>query len=694
VKRYPAEKIRNIVLAGHGGTGKTSLVEAMLFAAKAVDRLGKIEDGTTTTDFDPEEIRRKITVNAALAPLEWSETKLNLIDTPGYPDFIGEVVGALRGVESVLVAVDATAGAEVQTDKVWALADHERVGRAVVVTRMDREHAAFPKVTEGLAERYGRRVVPIQWPVGGAGSFSGVVDLVTMTAHGTSGPLVPEDLPPDVATAAKIARDRLVEAVAESDDALTEIYLEKGELSPDALASGLRAGVRAGTLVPVLCVSAPRGVGIPVLMDALTRWLPSPAERPSLKVRDAKGGEATLIAAGNGTLAAQVFKTMADPYVGKLSYFRVFSGTFKPDSQVWNGNKAKAERVGQLFWLRGKHQESAPEIGAGDIGAVAKLAETSTGDTLTDKDRAVILPSIEFPKPAMAMAIEPKSKADEDKLSSALARLMEEDHTLQMHRASEMKQTVISGMGESHLEIVADRLKRKFGVEVTLSIPRVPYRETVRAHARVQGKYKRQTGGRGQYGDCWIELDPRGRNEGYEFVDKIFGGAIPRNFIPSVEKGVKDAMEEGVVAGYPVIDIRVTLVDGSYHDVDSSDMAFKIAGSMAFKKAMQEAKPVLLEPIMSVAVRVPEDQMGDIIGDLNSKRARIQGMESGGDGASVVRAQVPMAEMLRYASDLRSITGGRGTFEIEFSHYDEVPAHIAERVVAEARKQKEAVESR
>ncbi len=694
MKRYPPDKIRNIVVAGHGGTGKTSLVEAMLFAAKAVDRLGKVEDGTTTTDFDPEEIRRKITVNAALAPLEWQETKLNLIDTPGYPDFIGEVVGALRAVETVLVAVDATAGAEVQTDKVWALAEAAHLSRAIVVTRMDREHAAFPRVAEGLAERFGRRAVPVQWPIGSAGSFAGVIDLVTMTGHGTAGPVELNTLSPDVTAAAKAARDRLVEAIAETDDALTEVYLEKGELPADALVSGLQVGLRAGTLVPLLCVAAPRGIGIGPLLDALARWLPSPADRAAIKTRNAKGGEVTLTAGGNGVLAAQVFKTMADPYVGKLSYFRVFSGTFKSDSQVWNGSKSRAERVGQLFWLRGKHQEPAAEIGAGDIGAVAKLAETSTGDTLADKDRAVVLPPVEFPKPVMAMAIEPKSKADEDKLSSALARLMEEDHTLRMQRASEMKQTVISGMGESHLEIVADRLKRKFGVDVSLSIPRVPYRETVRAHARVQGKYKRQTGGRGQYGDCWIEMDPRPRNEGYEFVDKIFGGAIPRNFIPSVEKGIKEAMEEGMVAGYPVIDIRVTLVDGSYHDVDSSDMAFKIAGSMAFKKAMQEAKPVLLEPITNVAVQVPEDQMGDIIGDLNSKRARIQGMEPGGDGTSVVRAQVPMAEMLRYASDLRSITGGRGTFEIEFSHYDEVPAHIAERVIAEAKKQKEAVESR
>ena len=693
MKRYAADKIRNVAVAGHGGTGKTSLVEAMLFAAKAVDRLGRVEDGTTTTDFDPEEIRRKITVNAALAPLEWKDAKLNLIDSPGYPDFIGEVVGALRAVESVLLTVDATAGAEVQTDKVWSLAARSRLSRMVVVTRMDRENAAFAKVVDGLAERFGRQVVALQWPIGSAGSFAGTIDLVTMTALGPSGPLALDGVARDVQAAATAARDRLVEAIAETDDQLTETYLEKGELEPAALIAGLQRGIRAGTLVPALCAAAPRGIGVVALLDALIQLLPSPASREGVAARSAKGGDVTLTAA-DGVLAAQVFKTMADPYVGKLSYLRVFSGALKSDSQVWNASKGKVERLGQLFFLRGKHQEAASEIGAGDLGAVAKLAETGTGDTLTDKDRGVILPPIEFPKPAMSLAIEPKSKADEDKLSAALTRLIEEDHTLQVRRASEVKQTVLSGMGESHLEIVADRLKRKFGTEVTLSVPRVPYRETVRGHARVQGKYKRQTGGRGQYGDCWIELDAKPLGGGYEFVDKVFGGAIPRNFIPSVEKGIKEAMDEGIVAGYQVVDIKVTLVDGSYHDVDSSDMAFKIAGSMAFKKAMQEAKPALLEPIMTVAVQVPEDQMGDIIGDLNSKRARIQGMEAGGDGTSIVRAQVPMAEMLRYASDLRSITGGRGTFEMEFAHYDEVPAHIADRVIADARKQKEAVESR
>jgi elongation factor G len=651
VKRYASDRIRNVAVAGHGGTGKTTLVEAMLFASKAIDRLGRIEDGTTTTDFDPEEVRRKITVNAALAPLEWQEHKVNLLDTPGYPDFFGEVVGALRAVESVIVCVDAVAGVEVQTDKIWAQAEKERGSRIIVVTRLDRENAAFARVLDRLQGRFGRRVVALQWPIGSEASTSGVIDLVDMRAYGESGPVPPEKVPEDVKDAAGAARERLVEAVAETDDSLTETYLERGELDAEALARGLRAGVRSGAVVPVLCTAASRGLGAAALLDAIVRLLPSPAERPPVTAQTAKGGQVTLAADPSGMLAAQIFKTMADPYVGKLSYFRVFSGALNSDSQVWNASKGKTERVGQLFLLRGKQQEPAPSVPAGDIGAVAKLAETTTGDTLTEKDRAVILPQIEFPRPAIAMAIQPKSKADEDKLSTALARLLEEDHTLSVQRANEMKQTVISGMGESHLEIVADRLRRKFGVDVALSTPRVPYRETVRGHARVQGKYKKQTGGRGQYGDCWIEMDPRPRGEGYEFVDKIFGGSIPRQYVPAVEKGVKESMDEGIVAGYPVVDLRVTVVDGSYHDVDSSEMAFKIAASMAFKKAMQEARPVLLEPVLSVAVRVPDEQMGDIIGDLNSKRGRIQGMEPMGDGTTVVRAQVPMAEMLRYASD-------------------------------------------
>jgi elongation factor G len=693
VKRYSSDRIRNVAVAGHGGTGKTSLVEAALFAAKAIDRLGRVEDGTTTTDFDPEEVRRKITVSAAPAPLEWQEHKLNLIDTPGYPDFIGEVTGALSAVEGVLVTVDAVAGVEVQTEKVWALAARAQLSRVVAVTRMDRENASFSKALESLQGKFGRQVVALQWPIGSEAAFSGVLDVLTMQAYGEGGAIPVDKVPADVLAAAKAARERLTEAVAETDEALTEKYLEEGELADEALARGLRAGVCGGSLVPVMCVASTRGRGVTALLDALVRLLPAPGEHAGVPAQDAKGAQTALAPDPAAPLAVRVWKTMADPYVGKLSYLRVFSGTLRSDAQVWNAGKGKVERIGQLLLIRGKQQEPVAEVPAGDIAAVAKLADTATGDTLTDKDKALTLPPIEFPKPAIAMAIQPKSKADEDKLGTALGRLVEEDHTLSVRRAAEMHQTVISGMGESHLEIVADRLRRKFGVDVVLSVPRVPYRETVRAHARVQGKYKKQTGGRGQYGDCWLELDPKPRGGGYEFMDKIFGGAIPRQYIPAVEKGVKEAMEEGIVAGYPVVDVRVTLVDGSYHDVDSSEMAFKIAGSMAFKKAMQDAKPVLLEPVATVAVHVPEEQMGDIIGDLNAKRGHIQGMEPGGDGTTTVRAQVPMAELLRYASDLRSITGGRGTFELEFSHYAEVPSHIAEKVTAEARKQKEAVEA-
>jgi len=665
----------------------------MLFAAKAIERLGRVEEGTTTTDFDAEEIRRRITISAALAPLEWQDHKINLIDTPGYPDFIGEVSGALRAVESIALTVDAVAGVEVQTEKIWALAARASASRLVVVTRMDRENASFARAVDSLQQKFGRQLVPLQSPIGSEGGFSGVVDLVTMQASGDAGAIPRDKIPADALEAATAMRERLVEAVAETDERLTEVYLEQGQLADDALTQGLHAAVRAGTLVPVLCVAATRGRGVAPLLDALVRLLPAPTERDPIGAHNGKGTAVPVAPDPAGPLAAQVWKTMADPYVGKLSYFRVFSGVLKSDAQVWNAGKGKVERIGQLLQLRGKHQEPAAEFPAGDIGAVAKLADAATGDTLTDKDKSVALEPIEFPKPAIAMAVQPKSKADEDKLGSALARLVEEDHTLATLRANEMHQTILAGMGESHLEIVADRLKRKFGVEVTLSLPRVAYRETVRAHARVQGKHKKQSGGRGQYGDCWIELDPAGRGGGYEFVDKVFGGAIPRQYIPAVEKGVNDAMHEGIVAGYPVVDVKVTLVDGSYHDVDSSEMAFKIAGSMAFKKAMQEAKPVLLEPIGTVAVHVPDDQMGDIIGDLNSKRGHIQGMEPGGDGTTTVRAQVPMAEMLRYASDLRSLTGGRGTFELEFSHYAEVPSQIADKVTAEARKQKEAVEA-
>ena len=694
MKRHSSDRIRNVAVCGHGGTGKTSLVEAMLFAAKAIERLGRVEEGTTTTDFDAEEIRRRITISAALAPLEWQDHKINLIDTPGYPDFIGEVSGALRAVESIALTVDAVAGVEVQTEKIWALAAHASASRLVVVTRMDRENAAFARAVDSLQQKFGRQLVPLQSPIGSEGGFSGVVDLVTMQASGDAGPIPRDKIPADALEAATAMRERLVEAVAETDERLTEVYLEQGQLADDALTQGLHVAVRAGTLVPVLCVAATRGRGVTPLLDALVKLLPAPTERDPIGAHNGKGTAVPVAPDPAGPLAAQVWKTMADPYVGKLSYFRVFSGVLKSDAQVWNAGKGKVERIGQLLQLRGKHQEPAAEFPAGDIGAVAKLADAATGDTLTDKDKSVALEPIEFPKPAIAMAVQPKSKADEDKLGSALARLVEEDHTLATQRANEMHQTILAGMGESHLEIVADRLKRKFGVEVTLSLPRVAYRETVRAHARVQGKHKKQSGGRGQYGDCWIELDPAGRGGGYEFVDKVFGGAIPRQYIPAVEKGVngrnargdRRRLPGGRRQGHPrrrVLPRRRQLGDGLQDrrvDGVSRRRCRKRSPCCSSRSGRSRC-----------TYRTTRWATSSAISTRSAGTSRA--WNPGGDGTTTVRAQVPMAEMLRYASDLRSLTGGRGTFELEFSHYAEVPSQIADKVTAEARKQKEAVEA-
>lgn len=687
MRTYPVDRIRNVAVVGHGGVGKTSLVEALLFSAGAVERLGRVDDGTATTDFDPEEVRRKITINAATAPLEWRDHKVNLIDTPGYPDFVGEAYAALRVADMALFVVDALSGVQVQTEKLWKVADQQGLPRLVVVNRLDRENAQFPRAVEALQGRFGAHVVPLQVPLGAEAAMQGVVDLVSLRAfayrHGRAEEV---ELPEPVREEAQRWRERLVEQAAESDDALLEKYLESGELSEDELRRGLRSGVTSGRVVPVLCGVAVQALGSRHVLDAVVELGPSPADRPPEVTVD---GE-TLPPDPAGPLAALVFKTLADPYVGRLSYFRVYSGTLRSDSQVYNATKERAERVGQLYLLRGKQQIPVSEVAAGDLGAVAKLGETQTNDTLCGKDRPVRLRPVEFPKPAIAMTVEPKSKQDEDKLGQALARLAEEDPTLHVEHDPESKKTILAGLGESHLEIVADRLRRKFHVDVQLGQPHVPYRETIRKKATAEGRYVKQTGGRGQYGVCTIEIEPLPRGAGYEFVDKIFGGAIPQQFRPSVDKGVRKAMEEGVLAGYPVVDVRVTLLDGKTHPVDSSDIAFQIAGSLAFKKAAEQAGMVLLEPVMNVSVTVPDDLVGDVIGDLNGKRGRIQGMEPNGDGTTTVRAQVPMAEMLRYASDLRSITGGRGSFEMSFSHYEEVPAHIAQKVVEEAARQRQA----
>jgi len=693
MKRYSIDRIKNIGLISHGGAGKTSLAEAMLYITGATDRLGRADEGNTVMDYDPEEIRRKVSISTALAPAEWAGYKVNIVDTPGYFDFVGEVKAALRIVDGLIVLVDSVAGVEVGTELVWSYADERRIPRVVLINKMDRENANFDASLESLRQVFGTKVIPIQLPIGAESSFKGVVDLVEMKAitypDGNGQKPVVGDVPADLRARAEEARAALVEAAAENDDEMLMKYLDGEELTIDEVKKGIRMGVLAGKIVPVLCASSLRNIGTQPILDAIVSYLPSPADvGPEKGVNPKTGEEVVREPREDAPFAALVFKTMADPYVGRLNVFRVFSGVLKSDSQAFNASKDRLERIGQIFVLKGKSQEPVPEIGAGDIGAVAKLAETTTGDTLCDPANPVTFEPVRFPSPIFSVAVQPKSKGDEEKIGSGLARLSEEDPTIHVERNPQTLQTILSGMGELHLEITTERLKRKFGVDVTLDAPKIPYKETIRGTTKVEGKHKKQTGGRGQYGHVFLELAPLEPGKEFEFVDKIFGGAVPRQYIPAVEKGVREAMQEGVLAGYPVTDIRVTLYDGSYHPVDSSEMAFKIAASMAFKKGCLEAKPIILEPIMSVEVMVPDQFMGDVMGDLNKKRGRILGMEPHGRN-QVIKALVPLAEMARYAIDLRSITQGRGVYKMEFSHYEECPSNVAEAVIEQAKKEKE-----
>ncbi|NLN06260.1 MAG: elongation factor G [Firmicutes bacterium] len=688
MKYYTTEKIRNVALISHGGAGKTSLAEAMLFTSGAINRLGKIEAGTTTTDFDAEEIKRQITINTSLAPVEWKGVKINLLDTPGFFDFIGDVASALRVADAAVVVVSSTSGVEVGTEKVWTYADENNLPRLVFVNRMDRENANYDKVLAQLQEFFGLNVVPVQLPIGAEASFRGVVDLVKMKALTFSGDgrkVEEGEIPSDLAAAAEEYREKLMEAVAESDDDLLMKYLEGEPLTDEEINSGLRKGTLTGKIVPVLCGAATLNFGMQPLLDMIATAFPSPTDIGSVAGSTPEGEEEINVKIDAAEpVSALVFKTFADPYVGKISYFKVYSGTLSADSQLYNANKGKDERLGQLFTMLGKNQINLDKVPAGDIAAVAKLQVTATGDTLCDKKRAFVFPPITFPEPVTTFAVEPKKQGEEDKVAVGLARFLEEDPTFRMERNTETKQTLISGMGELHLEIITSKLAKKFGVEVELTLPRIPYKETIRGTAKVEGKHKKQSGGRGQYGHVWIEFSPLPAGEYFVFEDKIFGGAVPRQYIPAVEKGLREAMENGVLAGYPVVDIKATLYDGSYHTVDSSELAFKIAAHLAFKKGMEQAQPVLLEPIMYVEVTVPEQFMGDIMGDLNSRRGRILGMEAVG-GNQVIKAHVPQAEMLKYAIDLRSMTQGRGSFSMKFDHYEEVPAHIAEQIIAEAK---------
>ncbi|HET9491925.1 MAG TPA: elongation factor G [Methylomirabilota bacterium] len=686
-------KIRNVGVVGHGGVGKTSLVEALLFTAGAVTRLGRVEDGTTTCDFDPDEIKRQISINTAVAYCDWKGHRINVVDTPGYGDFIADARAALRVVESAIVVVDAVAGVQVQTEKVWKFATEYNLPRAVVINRLDRERADFFRTLESLGRRLKGRLVPVHVPIGEESGFQGFVDLVKMKGFTLAdGKLREGDVPAAAADRAREYREKLVEAAAETDDDLLSKYLEEGSLGEAEMLKALRAGIAEGKLVPVLAAAATRTVGAAALLDLLVDSFPSPADGGEVSGTDVKTKQpATRAPDPKAPVSVLVFKTLSDPHVGKLSLFRVFSGTLKSESTLLNPARTARERMSHVSWLMGKTPKNAETLGPGEIGVVAKLKETLTGDTLTDEGQPFELPRIVFPEAAISFAIQPKSRGDEDKISNALARIAEEDPTVHYHFDAETKQLLVSGVGNLHVEMVVDRMKRKYNVDVNLLPPRIPYKETVKGRAEGQGKYKKQTGGRGQYGDTWLRVEPLPRGGGFEFVDDIFGGAIPRNYIPSVEKGVRDCMKRGILAGYPVVDLKVTLYDGSYHDVDSSDMAFQIAASMGLQKVFVEASPILLEPVMNVEITCPSDVAGDVIGDVNSRRGRIVGMEPAGETA-VVRAQVPMAEMLTYEPSLRSMTGGRGGYSMEFSHYEELPAFLAERVIKEAKAEREKAE--
>ena len=687
MKDFKTEDIRNVALVGHGSTGKTSLAEAMLFSSGAVGRLGRVDEGTTVSDFDPDENKRKISINLSLLPCEWKGKKLNIIDTPGYADFVGEMKTGLRAADAAIVVVCAASGVEVGTEHSWAFADERSLPRMVVVNRMDRENADFFQTLSRLQSFFGKKCAPLQLPIGAQSSFEGVVDLLTLKSfrgEKESEGAVPDSLSDQVAR----YREQLVEAIAEADDELINKYLEGEELSQEELTRGLRAGIAAGSVVPVLAGAASKGIGTSLILDAIAQYLPSPLDVGEVVAKNAHTDqEESLKADAAGPLAALVFKTTADPYVGKLTYLRVCSGTLKGDSQAWNSNKGAAERIGQLFTVRGKSQEPTPQLVAGDIGALAKLAETSTGDTLSNKERPLLLSPASFPAPAFSAAVHPKTKADLDKMGSSLTRILEEDPTLQVHREPDTGETILSGLGEPHLEVTIDKIQRKFGVGLELTIPKVPYKETITASTSSEHTHKKQTGGHGQYARVAIRLEPLPRGSGFEFANATVGGVVPKTYVPAVEKGVVEALREGVLAHYPLTDMKVTLFDGKEHPVDSSEMAFKIAGAVALKQGALEARPILVEPIMTLRVVVPEVNTGDAMGDLNSKRAKVLGITPQENSFSMIEALVPLAEVQRYATDLRSITQGRGHYTLEFSHYEEVPAHQAQKIIDKAKEE-------
>jgi elongation factor G len=683
-------QLRNVGIIAHGGAGKTSLAEALLFNAKATDRMGRVDDGSSYFDYDPEEIRRKITIGTSFHHYAWNKVEVTLADTPGYINFEADTRACMRVLDGAVLLVNAVSGVEVQTEKMWKFAVDSDVPVVAFISKMDRERADFEKAVEEIADILRVSAVPVQLPIGREAGFKGVVDLFRMKAivyRGDTGEFDVTDIPADIAGEAKKAREKLVEASAESDDALIEKYLEGAELSEEEIRKGFTAGMLAKKFLPVLCGSALRNIAIQPLLDMINYALPDPSyRREVMGIHPKTKAAETRAISEKAPFSAQVFKTLADPYAGKLSIFKIFSGTLTPDMAPLNASKEATERIGQILKLEGKKQKATGSASAGEIVAVAKFKETSTGDTLCDPKNPIVFPRPPAVEPVISFAIRPKTRNDEDKLGTSLARMIEEDPTIRFRKESQTREFILAGMGETHLEVVVEKLKRQYGVEVELRTPKIPYLETIKGKAEAQGKHKKQTGGRGQYGDCWIRIEPLPRGKGFEYVDAIVGGSIPRQYIPAVEKGVVERLGKGVIAGYPVVDVRVTVFDGSFHTVDSSEMAFKIAGSMAFKKAALEARPILLEPIAELEVVVPEESVGDIIGDLNGRRGRVLGVDAHGKN-QIVKVQVPLAEVLRYSSDLRSITSGRGQFTMAVSHYEEIPAAIAEKVIAESKKE-------
>ncbi len=684
---YDSQAIRNVALVGHGGTGKTSLVSSALFISGATNRLGSVDDGNAPTDYDDEEIERKMTISTKMAFAEWNRHKINILDTPGFGNMIQEARAALRVADLAVIVVDCASGIQVQSEKVWAFAEEFAVPRFVLISRVDRERADFEESLASVQREFGRTAIPVQIPIGTAGNLKGVVDLVRMKAQiydGSSGKFAEGDIPDDLAAQAGEYREKLVELVAESNDALMEKFFDEGTLSDDDLVTGLKEQVYKRAIYPVLYASGTTNIGVASLLNAFIDFAPEPTRGGTVRGKDASGADVDRNISSSEPFSAYVFKTISDPFTGRISLFKVYSGTLTDQTTPYNVKRESSERIGHVVVMQGKEAVQVSQINAGDIAAVAKFKDVHTGDTLVDRSSPIVYPEIAWPEPMISFAVEPKSRGDEEKISTAIQKIIEEDPGLHYDREPQTKEFLLSGQGQMHVEIAVSRLKKRFGVDVNLHPPKVPYRETIRGKADVHGRHKKQSGGHGQFGDCKIRVEPLPRGSDFQFVDEIFGGSIPKQYIPAVEKGVQEARLKGTLGGFPTVDFRVTLYDGSYHTVDSSEMAFKIAGRLAFRKAMEQAKPVLLEPVMNVVIDAPEEYAGDLMGDLNSRRGRVQGMEMKGS-TSVIKAQVPLSEMLSYASDLTSKTGGHGNYTMSFGQYDEVPGQLVVKIVEKAK---------